>query len=126
MPEADAPGMQAQRRGIYIQSLTLAQAASRQIGRIPTDRETQMRKVDADLIRAARQRPRFQQGGAIGNALLNQKPGACRQAGIRVNGSRAQLAGVAADWSVADELIRRGMTGQHDQVNLSTIRPSDL
>ena len=86
MPEADAPGMQAQRRCIDVQSLTLAQAAPAQIGRVATDREPAVRKVDADLIRAAGQRPRFQQGGAIGDPLLNQKPGACRQAGIAVTG----------------------------------------
>ena len=60
--------MQAQRRGVHCQRLRVAQLATGEIRGVAADRKTQVRAVDANLVRASGQRPRFQQRRAVGDS----------------------------------------------------------
>ncbi len=67
--------MEAQRRRVDVQCLAVAKSAAGEISRVAAHGMTQMRQVDTDLIRAARQGSRFQQRRTIGHSVANLKFG---------------------------------------------------
>jgi len=87
MPETYLPRVQAQRWIIYGQSLTLTQGAPCQIRGIPTHRVAQVREMNANLIRAAGERPGFEQGSAVTQSPLHVKLSTGGQSRLLINGS---------------------------------------
>lgn len=118
--------MQAEWWGADIQSLTLTERAPHQVDRISPDRKTQVRQMNANLVRAAGRRTGFEQGRAILESPLNSKPGPGRQPGFHVDRARTQLAGLIADGRLANELIPNRMTAHAHQVNFLYLGPSEL
>ena len=78
MSETDPPRMQTQRRSVDVQGLSLSQRIAHQVRRVAANREAQVRKVDANLIRAASDGSGLQQGSAVSNTLPDPKLGAGR------------------------------------------------
>src|SRR4051794_37721393 len=87
MPETDLPRVQTQRWIIYVQSLTLTQSAPGQIRGIPAHRVAQVREMNANLIRAAGERPGFEQGSAVTQSSLYVKLSTGGQSRLLINGS---------------------------------------
>ena len=83
----------------------MAKLPAGKINRIATHGKPQMPEVHANLIRAAGQWPRLDQGGAIGEAPKHAKFGARRHSFMRIHGSRTMLASVGTDGGIAFKFI---------------------
>ena len=59
MAEFDLPGVQAQGRIVQFQGLRVPHGFAKQLHGVAADRNAEVPEVDADLVGAARQGPRF-------------------------------------------------------------------
>ena len=106
MPELETPGVEAKRRGAYIECLSItSDLGVREINRIADDREAELPEVRANLVGAAGDGARFDQGGVIGEALVDAEFGARRETGSEVDVARAGFGRLGANRRVAREII---------------------
>ena len=87
MIEHNALGVQAERVIADRVGLGLPELLIGQIHLLALDRPAEVPQVDANLIRAAGERPGFEQGGAVTQSSLHVKLGTGGQSRLLINGS---------------------------------------
>src|SRR5690349_8432760 len=105
MHELHSPRVQAKRRCIHMQSLRVAQLLIRQISGIPAHGKAEVPEMNADLIRAPRERTRLQQRRAVRVATSNAKLRARLETRFHIHGARTKLPGLRADRRIASEAV---------------------
>lgn len=97
--------MEPQRCSAEREGLSAAKLPAGKINLIAPHGKPQMPEVHPNLIRAAGEWSCLEQGGAVGVAPQHAKFGARRHSVLRIHGSRAMLASVGTDGSIAFEFI---------------------
>ena len=126
MNELHAPRVQTQGRSTKCECLRRAKLIAAEIRAITTDGQTKIRAMDADLIRAPRERTRFEKSRAVIVATDDTEFRARFQSVIVVHRARTQLAGLRADGRIATERVVRRLALHKREINFPYVAAREL